>query len=179
LALGRTRSLDSLSPLTELLRKHHEKQKVREMAMWGIGEIIGHWVPIDPHHPPPDEVRNAVQAITDALPGLSPSSQCVAVDALRKIRDARASDALFSLFESEDSTFTCPDIELPRKGRPPLQLSQREHIRIWTLRAIALIAKGNTAAQDWLTLRKQETTRFDPDLIRELRNLHAMTRDED
>jgi hypothetical protein len=179
IALGKMRDLGALEPLAALIRVPPAETRRYDLALWAVGELVGRLAPADSRRGPPPELTAAVELVQSKLPSMPPGTQCIAVDALRKMGDARSAGPLFALFEDPRSTFTCPDVEVPRPGEPPIVLSQREDVRIWILRAIALIAKGNDEVQTWLTLEKQRDGYYSEEVLRELRHLHAMTRDED
>ncbi len=179
LALGRARLLDGLPVLTQIVRDEDAPAARVEWALWSIGEIIGYWVPSDPESKPPQAVQRAVDAVLERAQSGVHSVQCAAVDALRKIRDARAADVLFRVFEDPASTWKCPRIEVEQPASPPLQITVPEKIRIRVLRAIAYIAKGNPKVEEWVALQKQRSDAYPRDVLDELAHIHAMVRTDE
>lgn len=180
-ALGESGQLGAIEFLTEQLSRDDDDLTSRELTVWALGQAIGIVQPSDAALPEsirgreyvaPAALEEGAKVIIDQLTSWPPSLQCVGLGVLFRVQDARASQVLMALFDSEKSTHTCPDIEWPRPKGPPIVLSEREDVKMWTLRALATIAIGDIDVLEWLTLAKQKKDRFSPDLIRELENLH-------
>lgn len=173
-ALAEMRDLSAVPPLVTVLRSPVIESQLTMVAVFGIGEILGHWRPGLADKEPPAVVTEAVEKLLAMLPEMQGVTQCVAVDALRKIRDSRAATALFRMFESPASDFLCPDVEIAREAMPPFVLSQRERFRIRVLRAISLIAVGNDDVLSWLSEQSAKKSYYGEDVIRELNNVFQM-----
>ncbi|NUN16230.1 MAG: HEAT repeat domain-containing protein [Myxococcales bacterium] len=175
-ALAEMRDLSAIPPLLDVLRQSTGESQLTMMAIFGIGEVLGHWRPSLADKEPPAVMNQAVEKLAGMLPEMQGITQCVTVDAFRKIRDARAAPALFRVFESPGSDFLCPDVEIPRKSMPPFALSQRERFRIRVLRAVSLIAVENDEVMTWLSEQAERKSDYSEDIIRELENVFHMAK---
>ena len=177
--------LTAVKPLVHALATHAPDSREAGIAAYALGEVIGMWTPSEVEETsPPQEVGEALQALTERLLLFSPSNQCIAADAIRKMRNRDAREPLFGHFEDPQSNFQCQDDQLDRDRRTALKLSGNEHIRIRTLRAIAYIAKNPGAEKNdvysnevirWLRAQQQRDDRYSEQIIRELKNVNAMT----
>jgi hypothetical protein len=177
--------LNAVKPLVAVLESHGPESREAGIAAYALGEVVGMWTPSEmEENAPPQEVKDALNSLAERLLVFSPSNQCIAADAIRKMRNRDARTPLFAHFENPQTNFQCMEDQIDRERRTALKLSVDEPIRVRTLRAIAYIAKNpGTEKNDvhsnevirWLRAQQQRDDRYPDPIIRELKNVNGMT----
>ena len=165
--------LRAVVPLATALRDPSSSAEERALALYGVGEVVGHWRPnaLEASRAIPEEATLASEVMNEVVPSLDLRGSCVLVDALRKMRDARTAPALFSVFEGAEAGVRCAGDSRLRPGRRELQLSRDEGLRFRSLRGIAHIAKGNATVVKWLEEQEGRIDALSPKMIREIGSL--------
>ena len=172
LALSEMNDLAALEPLLFATERLSADQRSQTFALYGVGEVFKYYAP-DNREALPPVVDEASETLVRVLPKLSKVNQCVAVDALQKMADARTAPALQALFESDESTFECPTAEEREHDGRVKTLSTSDPIRIKILRVVARLVVGDDEVLRWLE-REAASDAYSDEINRELDNVLSL-----
>ncbi len=131
-----------------------DDQELVGLTAWSVGEMYGYGTgsadeaPADPR---------LVRILRRRLPHLTFDVQCIALDALQRVRAESLDRVLFQLFESvQPVDRRCPRQTLERRFRSPVLLSKEEEYREKIVKTLATIADGNDKVHLWLREKSRD-----------------------
>lgn len=131
-----------------------EDAELASLAVWAVGEMYGLGTGAADEAPPDAAL---VALLAQRLPVLPFATQCVALDALLRIRSEQLAKVLFHVFDAVDPVDRrCQRVELERPFQAPLLVSREEELREKVVQALAAIAEGNSEVMSWLRARSRD-----------------------
>jgi hypothetical protein len=118
--------------------------------LWGLGALAKANDPGAIGALPDEELAKAIQAVAAVLPSASLELTCAGVMALTAFDDYRSTPALLDIFDGPHAKETCPRIDLPRPGGPPVAFVRDQELRLMLLNSLAAVALGNKELHTWL-----------------------------
>ena len=124
------------------------------LALWAAGEVYGLGTGSANEAPPDPEL---VRIVKNRLSSYSFEVQCVALDALTRLRTEETNEGLFALFETvSPPSRRCERREQSRRFGKPILVSREEELREKIVKVLASVADGSDAVMAWLEKQSLE-----------------------